>query len=240
MTTRPIDPFVDDIHRYERSWTLVTGSRRWSFTKVDYRSSCTALQVIDHRAAPQRRSITTMLGIMLALIAGATTLGLAVNSDRAAAGNRYTLSIAVPEKPRTAVVKAKAIRKPAVVPVTAVAASPVPSADAVADDTAVSVIDDDPAPDQSVTRLLAMQPAVSAAMRTGQMQQWAKSDGSERGFVVAGPSAGGCRTLSVLIKRGGDNEVKSLRECGATGKAVPAAASAGDQAMTAGDVSIDQ
>ena len=80
MTTRPIDPFVDDIQRYERSWTLVTGSRRWSFTKVDYRSSCTALQVINHRAAPQRRSITTMLGIMLALIAGATTLGLAVNS----------------------------------------------------------------------------------------------------------------------------------------------------------------
>lgn len=240
MTTRPIDPFVDDIQRYERSWTLVTGSRRWSFTKVDYRSSCTALQVINHRAAPQRRSITTMLGIMLALIAGATTLGLAVNSERAAAGNRYTLSIAVPEKSRAAVVRAKAIRKSVAVPSTAIAASPMPSADVVADDAAVSVIEDDPAPDLPVTRLAAMQPAVSAAMKTGQMQQWAKSDGSERGFVVAGPSDGRCRTLSVLIKRGGDNEVKSLRECGATGKAMPAAASAENQAMAAGDVSIDQ
>jgi hypothetical protein len=57
--------------------------------------------------------------------------------------------------------------------------------------------------------------AIRAAMSSGHLQQWTAADGSERGFVVVGPADGtsGCRSLSILTRRDGDNRVEQRREC---------------------------
>lgn len=216
VVKRLIAPMAEDIdvERRERSWTFVAGTRRWSFTKVDYRASAPVRRVIDHRAPASRMPLTTIVGAALAVIGGATTLGLALHSGRAAAGDRYVLSLPLPSRtivravpPVSKVAPAAFVQpsQPVVAPVAAVA----PVARAV-----TPMLDQEaPAIDPVVTRLTAMQPAISAAFRTGQMQQWLTADGNERGFVVAGPAEGHCRTLSILIKRDGDNRVETRRQC---------------------------
>jgi hypothetical protein len=69
-----------------------------------------------------------------------------------------------------------------------------------------------------------MAQAIAAAGRSGQLQQWSDAEGLDHGFVVAGPSEGGCRSLSVLIRRpGSDDRVEQRQACrdGATAAAPP-------------------
>ncbi len=207
----PHDP---EMQRHERSWTLMAGSRRLSFTRVDH-YAVSRPRAAAIATAPRRRwSLTGAVAVVLGSVAGVATLGLAMNASRAATGH-YLVSIAVPDRiPFRADrhVQAGVVKKVERPPVAADPITPAPVA------AMVVPIDDGilPATAQAPLRLESMQPAIAAALRTGTMQQWTSTDGAERGFVVAGPADRGCRTLSILTRRDGDSEVRTQRECTAT------------------------
>lgn len=220
MPTRlvPFPSHDPAIERRERSWTLIAGSHRLSFTRIDHRIGSRSRQLVA--AEPARRwSLTGMIALGLGSTVAMATLCLALNASRAATGGGYVLRVPVPAaiphrapvsrpKPRPAAPRATA---------TPIAAQPVPIA---ADTTGMA---DDIVPAAPAIAVAGVQPAIAAAARTGMLQQWASADGMERGFVVAGPAEQGCRTLSILTRRDGGNEVRTQRECAAPS----------DQAMSA-------
>lgn len=204
-------PHGPDMQRHERSWTLMAGSRRLSFTRVDHYSVSRPRPALIGTAPVRRWSLTGAVAVVLGSVAGVATLGLAMNASRAATGH-YLVSIAVPDRiPFRADrhLQAGVVRKIERPPVVAAPITPAPVA------AMVVPVDDGilPATAQAPVRLEAMQPAIAAALRTGTMQQWTSADGAERGFVVAGPADRGCRTLSILTRRDGDSEVRTQHEC---------------------------
>ncbi len=206
----PHDP---EMQRHERSWTLMAGSRRLSFTRVDHYAVSRPRSAGIGTAPVRRWSLTGAVAVVLGSVAGVATLGLAMNASRAATGH-YLVSIAVPDRipfrvdrHSQAGTAGTVARRPAVAKPVAPAPAPM---------VAMAVPIDDgilPATAQAPLRLESMQPAIAAALRTGTMQQWTSTDGAERGFVVAGPADRGCRTLSILTRRDGDSEVRTQREC---------------------------
>ncbi len=155
-------------------------------------------------------SITKMVGLVLGLLGGVATVGIAIQSGRASAGTAsYVVSVPVPERPVAAALPKQAPTRtvahaPAVLtvdaPVARATATPIPFySDEIVD-----------RPDQLATR----QAATAAAMTSGNLQQWVDASGEERGFVVAGPIQDGCRELSILVRRfGADDRVEKRRDC---------------------------
>lgn len=209
------------IERRERSWTLIAGSHRLSFTRIDHRFASTPRTIMV--AEPARRwSLTGLIAIGLGSTVAMATLGLALNASRAATGGGYVLRVAVPAAIPRAMRASPSKAKPANLrsPTAPIAAQPV----AAAAETTVTADDIVPA-EQSAVTATTVQPAIAAAARTGVMQQWVSADGMERGFVVAGPAEQGCRTLSILTRRDGGNEVRTQRECApSSDQAAPATA----------------
>ena len=151
-----------------------------------------------------------MIAIGLGSTVAMATLGLALNASRAATGGGYVLRVAVPAAIPRAMRASPSKAKPANLrsPTVPIAAQPMPAAA----ETTVTVDDSVPAEAAAITATT-VQPAIAAATKTGVMQQWISADGMERGFVVAGPAEQGCRTLSILTRRDGGNEVRTQREC---------------------------
>ncbi|GAA3707508.1 hypothetical protein GCM10022268_16110 [Sphingomonas cynarae] len=202
-----------EMQRHERSWTLMAGSHRLSFTRVDhYAVSRSRPRPAVIGTAPVRRwSLTGAVAVVLGSVAGMATLGLAMNASRAATGH-YLVSIAVPDKIPFRIDRRSQASAARTVARQPMAAKPIAPAPTVA--MAVPIEDEIlPATAEAPLRLEARQPAIAAALRTGTMQQWTSVDGAERGFVVAGPMDRGCRTLSILTRRDGDSDVRTQREC---------------------------
>jgi hypothetical protein len=212
MPTRlvPVPRHDPAIERRERSWTLIAGSHRLSFTRIDHRIASRPRTIVA--VAPLRRwSLTGMIAVGLGSTVAMATLGLALNASRAATGGGYVLRVSVPAAiPRKAVVsapKAKSVsRRSATTPIAVVVPTPAAAE-------ATMAVDDIVPAEASAITATTVQPAIAAAARTGMLQQWASADGVERGFVVAGPAEQGCRTLSILTRRDGGNEVRTQREC---------------------------
>ncbi len=217
MPPRPFAPLpkLADVNRRERSWVLMAGHRQFSLTRIDHSASFSTNHRIQAQASNAWRP-TTIIGTMLALIGGATLLGLAINSSRAAAGYRYVVSVPVPPlrgpTTHTVVVKPVRVRRAVTMSATTEPAAAVPAASPAVPAYTIGDLDTI----EATTSATTMSAAVQAAMRTGHLQQWSAPDGSERGFVVAGPAeanTGGCRSLSILTRRDGENQVASRREC---------------------------
>lgn len=205
------DRYRTSVQRRDRRWELHAGGRRFAIVFSDSRSSTPVATFQVLRRATRSRppatlSITKVVGVVLGLLGGVATLGIAIQSGRADAGAAsYVVSVAVPPAPRAAVVKVAqpATPQPHIVPVRAVVARAAPATVPIYDDQ----IDE--------TTLSTRQAALAAAMVTGTLQQWTRADGGERGFIVAGPAENGCRELSILVRRfGSDDQVEKSRECG--------------------------
>jgi type IV secretory pathway VirB10-like protein len=202
-------PYDPGMQRRERSWTLMAGSRRLSFTRVDHYAVSQPFRVTAHHAQARRWSLTGAVAVVLGSVAGLATLGLAMNASRAASG-AYMLSVAVPagtpfqaDRPRSPQTRTMHRRPAPMVP-----PMPAPVAAASDDDAAYATA-------SAPARLEGARPAIDAALSSGALQQWTSVDGAERGFVVAGPVDQGCRTLSILTRRDGDDKVETRRECAA-------------------------
>lgn len=208
------------IERRERSWTIHAGSLRFGLSTIDYRTAMIAPPTYAYAAdnAPRPRRIARLAGAMLATIGAGTIVGIAVQAGDVAARAPYVVSVPLPPpavteqddagpvppvvrtrpKPRIA---ARIVEAPAPQP----AASPIPAVVARAE----------PVMPDADTPLSSMAQAIAAASRSGQLQQWSDADGLDHGFVVAGPAEGGCRSLSVLIRRpGSDDRVEQRQACG--------------------------
>ena len=150
--------------------------------------------------APRARSggwrAAGVLGVLLTVSAG----GLAVASTKAAPPPRYSVSLAVPQRaivpeaPRPA---ARVRRTAAPVAAPATVAPTVTPIDAGTGSRAA---------------------AITAALRSGEVQEWFDPAAQVHGFVVAGAAEdeGGrtCRALSVLTRApGGADRVDQRREC---------------------------
>lgn len=212
IPTRPpvAYPYDPGMQRRERSWIVMAGSRRLSFTRIDHHAVAPPRRIAAHAAPRRRSSLTGAIALVLGSVASVATLGMAMNASRAATGH-YLISVAVPARiPFHAAplppspVKTVPRRVAAVAPIDAAPAL-VTAAPA---DEGASYAAASPPP-----RLEAMQPAIDAALLTGALQQWTSADGLEQGFVVAGPADRGCRMLSILTRRDGGNNVEKRREC---------------------------
>lgn len=207
------------VRRSERRWAIAIGGREVAFTRSSYSWALTA-PASDRRlltSEPPRPTIARGVGLVLAMLAGVTTIAIAVQSGRASAGGRYVVSLAVPPPPaRSVPVPAPRPRHHAGVKRT-VAATPVAVAP-VADEGALAI--DEPGADAAAgaTTLASRQQAIAAALGTGRMAQWSGDGGNERGFIIAGPVESGadgeCRALSVLVRRFGEpDSVEKRRDC---------------------------
>lgn len=174
---------------------------------------------------PGRRSRPTIAYLTAAGTVGVALASLAamgfgvLGSGATASAGRYVLSVPVPAagpshaRPRKAATR-PAPRAPVAQPKTTPAAD-----DAQAPELGTAEREDDRSPDLAA-RFDTPERAVAAAAATGRLQEWARPDGSERGFVVAGTpeqGAAGCRNLSILTRRGEDDQVTNVRRCGADG-----------------------
>ena len=207
------------VQRRDRRWEIQAGNRRFAIVFSDHRASAPVasfqvLRRVGESRRPSGISLTKTIGTILAVIGGGVTIGIAIQADGARAGvGSYVVSVPVPQRAALAIASAPAtpIRRAPAQPVASpspafatnrAAASPAMAA------TDVTAID-------PPTGLTTRQGAMAAALRTGAFQQWARADGDERGFVVAGPAQNGCRDLSVLIRRfGDDDKVEKTRQCG--------------------------
>jgi hypothetical protein len=202
-----------DVSRRERSWVFTAGSRHFAFTRIEYQAST--------RHDPGRPVVvargwrpSAIIGTMVALLGGTTLIALAINSTRASAGYRYVVSVPLPPVRHAPRLEAPLL-KPVVRATRHVGApiAPLPvRVDPQIADYTVGELDNavEPAGANS------MSAAIGAAMTTGRLQQWATGDGGERGFVVVGPvesGSSGCRAVSILIRRDGDNQVERRRQC---------------------------
>jgi hypothetical protein len=208
------------VQRRDRRWELHAGSRRFAIVLSDHRASApvASFQVLRRVGESNRQtgvSISKAIGAVLAMIGGVMTIGIAVQADGArAGGGSYVVSVPVPQRAVAAVsaVPAKPTWRPTTRSVAisrpAVATNGYANVPAVDTGDAISV--------DMPTGLTTRQGALAAALRTGAFQQWVRADGDERGFVVAGPAQNGCRDLSVLIRRfGDDDKVEKVHQCGA-------------------------
>ncbi|HVF92841.1 MAG TPA: hypothetical protein VM900_00850 [Sphingomonas sp.] len=206
------------MQRRDRRWEIHAGGKRFAIVFSDHRSSApvASFQVLRRNAGLRPAatlSITKAVGMVLGLLGGVATIGIAIQSGRADAGTAsYVVSVPVPEaRVAVAVPSRPQVRRPVGVVHTA---SPVVPAVAPAPEARVTIYDDQFAEDGG-GQLTTRQAALSAAMKTGSLQQWARPDGNERGFIVAGPAENGCRELSILVRRFGDEDrVEKSRECG--------------------------
>ncbi len=208
-----------DVERRERSWVLNAGSRQFSLTRIEYRAVTAEHHYVVHRRRSGPRP-SRMIGAMLGVLGGLTLLGVAITSSRASAGYRYVVSVPVPPvrsayrtAPAATVAPAPRRARPS-------AGKAAPARAAVIDPQIVDYSADatDMATEPAAANTLSA--AMRAAMTTGRLQQWATMDGSERGFIVVGPAeggAGGCRAVSILTRRDGDNHVERRRECSGGG-----------------------
>lgn len=230
------------IERRERSWTIHAGSLRFGLSTVDYRAAMIAPPTYAHapESAPRPGRITRLAGGMLAMIGVGTIVGIAVQAADVSARPAYVVSVPLPPpavaerddsdeapllartRPRTravARIAAAPVSQPmpraSASPTSSPAASPTPGAVARAEPVTL----DEDAP------LSSMAQAIAAASRSGQLQQWSDADGLDHGFVVAGPAEGGCRSLSVLIRRPGSDDRVEQRQACRDGAAVAASPS---------------
>lgn len=205
------DRYRPMVQRRDRRWEIQAGGKRFAIVFSDHRSSApvASFQRIRRVAASGSRgpSISKTVGMVLGSIAGAGLIGIAIQSGRASAGVApYVVSIAVPEAkapPATAPVTQRMVSRPVPPPIkrATLSAPTEPTGDAYISE-------------PIVTGFTTPQTAVAAALRTGSLQQWSREEGDERGFVVAGPIAEGCRDLSILTRRVGDDDrVEKRREC---------------------------
>lgn len=211
------------IERRERSWTIHAGSLRFGLSTVDYRAAMIAPPTYAH--APESASrpgrITRLAGGMLATIGVGTIVGIAVQAADVSARLAYVVSVPLPppavaerddsdEAPLLARIRprTRAAARTAAAPLS----QPMPRA--TASSTPVAVARAEPVTLDEDAPLSSMAQAIAAASRNGQLQQWSDADGLDHGFVVAGPAEGGCRSLSVLIRRpGSDDRVEQRRAC---------------------------
>ncbi len=207
------------VQRRDRRWEIHAGNRRFAIVFSDHRASAPVasfqvLRRVGESRRPSGGAVTKAIGAILAVIGGAVTIGIALQADGARAGSgSYVVSVPVPQ--RAAIKVAAAAVKPAWRPAAAPVAGPHTAAATVGAmnvptiDTAEAIATDPP------TGLTTRQGALSAALRTGSFQQWVRAGGDERGFVVAGPAQNGCRDLSVLTRRfGDDDKVEKVHQCG--------------------------
>ncbi len=222
MQLRPTNPMpkAADVQRRERSWIFMAGQRQFSFTRIEQSASFATGHRIEV-SRPRGWSPTAILGTMLAILGGVTLFGLAINSSRAAAGYRYVVSVPIPPSRMTkaplrqvaANVAVRTAKKLDLVPARSPSSAAISADVPEAQDYVVGDLDSPEATAAATT----MTAAVRAAMSSGHLQQWSAADGHERGFVVVGPAdaASGCRALSILTRRDGENHVQSRRECAA-------------------------
>lgn len=217
------DRYRPSVQRRDRRWEVHAGNRRFAIVFSDHRASAPVasfqvLRRVGESRRPSGGSVSKAIGAVLAVIGGVATIGIAIQADGArAGGGTYVVSVPVPQRRVIAVaqVPVKASWHPA--PRSVAAPRPAATTNGYATVPAVDTAAADPA--DSPTGLTTRQGALAAAVRTGAFQQWVQAGGDERGFVVAGPAANGCRDLSVLTRRfGGDDKVEKMRQCG-----VPAA-----------------
>ncbi|MDP1025592.1 hypothetical protein Q5H91_00050 [Sphingomonas sp. KR1UV-12] len=209
-------PNAANVQRRERSWVLSLGDRQFSFTRVDHSASFATGHRIE-AATPRGWRPTAIIGTMLGILGGATLVGLAVNSSRASAGYRYVVTVPIPParalkvRPAMAVGAHAAKLRPAAIR----AAPAMVRDDGGATGTSLDYSVGDLDSVETTAAATSMTSAIRAAMASGHLQQWNAPDGSERGFVVVGPAdgSGGCRALSILTRRDGDNHVEQRREC---------------------------
>lgn len=207
------------VQRRDRRWEIHAGNRRFAIVFSDHRASAPVasfqvLRRVGESRRPSGLSVSKAIGAILAVIGGAVTIGIAIQADGArAGGGSYVVSVPVPQRAVATVVSVST--KPAGRPASySVSGRPraISSSDAAivpATDTRDAISVDMPA------GLTTRQGALAAALRTGVFQQWVRGGGDERGFVVAGPAQNGCRDLSVLIRRfGDDDKVEKIHQCG--------------------------
>ena len=230
---RPVMTGATRIERRERSWTIHAGSLRFGLSTVDYRAAMIAPPTYAYAPdrAPRPRRITRMAGAMLATIGAGTIVGIAVQAGDVSARAPYVVSVPLPPpavveqddaEPVMPVARSRPRARIAARTIEAPAPSPTPRPVALPTPTAVTRAE--PVTAEEGTPLSSMAQAIAAAGRSGQLQQWSDAEGLDHGFVVAGPSEGGCRSLSVLIRRpGSDDRVEQRQACrdGATAASPP-------------------
>ncbi len=209
-----------EVERRQRSWIIHAGSRQFGLTRIEYRSSPAVERYVLHRRRAGARP-TQLIGAMLGVLGGVTLLGVAITSSRASAGYRYVLSLPIPPV-RPFARPAPVAAAPAMTPhMTQGAVKHAPSRVAASGGLAIGEQVTDYTADSSMgvpepAAANTLGAAMRAAMTTGRLQQWATADGGERGFIVVGPVEGGtdgCRAVSILTRRDGDNHVERRREC---------------------------
>jgi len=141
------------------------------------------------------------MGVVLAISAGG--LSMAATRMPAPRAPAYSVSVPVPQR----VIAAPAPVRIAKVAAPALAAAVIPGA--VAAPASAEAV-----PDDTGSRAA----AISAALRSGEVQEWYETAGQVHGFVVAGEAerdgARTCRALSVLTRApGGADRVDQRREC---------------------------
>lgn len=206
------------VQRRDRRWEIHAGNRRFAIVFSDHRASAPVasfqvLRRVGESRRPSGGAVTKAIGAILAVIGGAATIGIALQADGArAGGGTYVVSVPVPQR---------AVAKAASVP-----AQPTPRAVVHATAPLRTMVANNVAPPPAIdtgelgsidlpTGLTTRQGALAAALRTGAFQQWVRAGGDERGFVVAGPAQSGCRDLSVLTRRfGDDDKVEKVHQCG--------------------------
>ena len=209
------DRYRPSIQRRDRRWELHAGGRRFAIVFSDCRTSApvATFQLLRRTGSVRTSglpSITKVVGLVLGLLGGVATVGIAIQSGRANAGSAsYVVSVPVPERP-VAATSARPTRRAPLPQATVSAATAAPIARATA--TPVPFYTDEIV--DRPAQLASRQAATAAAMKSGDLQQWADASGEERGFVVAGPVQDGCRDLSILIRRFGvDDRVERRRDC---------------------------
>lgn len=223
--------------RRERSWTIHAGSLRFGLSTVDYRAAMIAppSYACAPDDTPRPRRIARLAGAMLATIGAGTIVGIAVQAGSVAARPAYVVSVPLPlpavaervdageasplARPRSEARTAARIDEAAPLP-RPISRSPLrPTPGSGASPTPVVVPPAAPlTPDADAADtdapLSSMAQAIAAASASGQLQQWSDARGLDHGFVVAGPAEGGCRSLSVLIRRpGSDDRVEQRQAC---------------------------
>jgi hypothetical protein len=213
------DRFRPMVHRRDRRWEIHAGTKRFAIVLSDHRSSAATanFQIIHHstQRPASRLSITKSVGLVLAVIAGTVTIGIATLSTSAHAGGSYVVSVPIPQRTEASGKTLAVVASVAGPPRAAIAAASRPARTPYVERDASEYTP--PSADEAPVQMQGFttrQAAIAAAIRTGSFQQWTGDNGDERGFIVAGPADNGCRQLSILVRLfGGDDKVETRREC---------------------------
>lgn len=205
---------VTRVERRESSWVFQAGRHRLGFSRVHYHA---LLQSPYARPVARRRTpLTAIAGTMLAVIGASTIVIIAVQAPTASARAPYVVRVPLPAR---APLVEPALDAPAVPPRRAsrpaIVAKAPPGAPAIAaprPEPVVATIGDES--DAEPATLATRAAAVRAASVRGTLQQWSDPVSLEHGFVVAGPSDGRCRSLSILTRKpGSEDVVEARKEC---------------------------